>query len=48
MLHVPKTKRPGPPTEALGYSRQPARISKINIVARVNEERWNLNQTASE
>jgi hypothetical protein len=23
MLHVPKTKRLGPPTEALGYPRQP-------------------------
>jgi hypothetical protein len=29
-----KTKRLGPPTEALGYSRHPARISKRNIVAR--------------
>jgi hypothetical protein len=35
MLHVPKTKRLGPPTEALGYPRQPARISKGNIVARI-------------
>jgi hypothetical protein len=35
MLHVPKTKRLGPPTEALGYPRQPARISKGNIVARM-------------
>ena len=30
-----KTKRLGPPTEALGYPRQPARISKGNIVARI-------------
>ena len=35
MLLVPKTKRLGPPTEALGYPRQPARISKGNIVARI-------------
>jgi hypothetical protein len=31
-----KTKRLGPPTEALGYSRHPPRISKGNIVARIS------------